>query len=51
MPDRMTDDPQQVESDDHPVCPVCGFPMTEQRSCTPFCRNCGYKGVCGDPFT
>ncbi|GLG01576.1 hypothetical protein Alches_16160 [Alicyclobacillus hesperidum subsp. aegles] len=30
-------------------CPICGFEMTEQRGCTPWCRNCGYKGVCGDP--
>lgn len=30
-------------------CPVCHFPMGEQRGCTPWCRNCGYKGVCGDP--
>jgi len=30
------------------VCPNCGFP-TEQFKCAPFCGNCGYEGVCGDP--
>lgn len=43
----------EIEPDDdgaaEPYCPVCHFPMREQRGCTVWCRNCGYKGVCGDP--
>ncbi|GMA59649.1 hypothetical protein GCM10025859_00890 [Alicyclobacillus fastidiosus] len=29
-------------------CPVCGFEMKETRGCCPWCRNRGYKSVCGD---
>ncbi|CAM3898781.1 hypothetical protein [Alicyclobacillus pomorum] len=39
-----------MENTETMYCPICNFPLSgETRGCTPFCSNCGYKGVCGDP--
>lgn len=42
---------EEHKQEEAEYCPICGFPMTERRGCTPFCTNCGYKGVCGDPHS
>jgi len=44
-------EPKEQEESQKPYCPVCGFEMKETRGCCPWCKNCGYKSVCGDPTT
>lgn len=39
----------ETEEEAVAICPVRGLEMKETRGCYPWCKNCGYKSVCGDP--